>query len=62
MNIVFQGNLPVPHFHTPINVGTLDWSTLDSTVWDGGYLWYKVLYTACSFVYMAAYDLQIKLV
>ena len=31
------------------------------TVWaDGGYSWYKVLYTADSFVYMAMYDLGIE--
>ena len=34
----------------------------DPTVWDDGYLWYRVLYTADSFVYMAKYDLEIKLV
>ena len=32
------------------------------TVWDGGYVWHKVLYTAGSFVCMAIYDMEIKLV
>ena len=31
-------------------------------VWDGGYMWYKVLYIVHSFVYMAVYNLEIKLV
>ena len=34
----------------------------DSTVWDSEYLWYKVLNTADSFVYMAKYDPEIKIV
>ena len=38
------------------------WITLDFTVWEGGYLWYKVLYTAKSFVYLAVHDLEIKFI
>ena len=39
------------------------WSTLDSTVWDRGYLWYRVLYTVThTFVYMVVYDLEMELV
>ena len=31
-------------------------------VCDGGYLWYKVLYYAHSFDYMAIYDFKIKII
>ena len=58
---VLQGSSPIHHFRTEINVSTF-WSTLDSTVWDGGYLWHKVWYTAQSFICMAVYDLEIKIV
>ena len=34
----------------------------DPIVLGGRYLWYKVLYFADSFVYMAIYDLEVKLV
>ena len=52
--------IPNPHFRTPITVGAF-WSTFDPTVWDGGYLWHKVLYTAHGFVYMAINDLEIPI-
>ena len=34
----------------------------DPTIWDGGYFWHEVLYTADSFVHMAIYDMEMKLV
>ena len=58
---VLQVTTPIPHFHTPITVGAF-WSTLDSTAWEGRYLWYKVLYAAHSYVYMAVWDMEMKLV
>ena len=56
---VLQGNHPIPHFCTISNVGVF-WSTFDSIVLDGGYLWYKVLHNVHSFVYMTIYDLKTK--
>ena len=57
---VLQGNPSIPFSHT--NLRAVFWTTFDPDVSDGGYLWYKVLHTAYSFVYVAVYDLEITVV
>ena len=46
------GKSPNPQFRASINVDAF-WNIFDPAVWAGGCLWYKVLYDADSFVYMA---------
>ena len=54
-----SGQFPKQLFIAAINGGVF-WSSFDPAVWDGGYLWYNVLYIAYSFVYMAECDLEIS--
>ena len=49
--------LPSTHYKTQLRV-----VSFMSLVGDGGYLWQKVLYNALTLVYMAVYNLVIKLI